>query len=38
VTAFIVPAICYALLCGFALAAARANVRDREEPALAAMY
>jgi FHS family L-fucose permease-like MFS transporter len=38
VTAFIVPAICYALLCGFALAAAGAKVRAREEPPLAAMH
>lgn len=33
VTAFLVPAACYALLCAFALAAAKARVRaDRQEP------
>jgi FHS family L-fucose permease-like MFS transporter len=30
VTAFVVPAVCYALLCGFALAAQRARVRAVE--------
>jgi FHS family L-fucose permease-like MFS transporter len=33
VTAFLVPAACYALLCAFAVAAGRAKVRaDRLEP------
>ena len=36
VTAFIVPAICYALLCGFALAASRTRVRGAEPKAPAA--
>jgi FHS family L-fucose permease-like MFS transporter len=31
VTAFIVPAACYAILCGFALAASRAPVRHRTD-------
>jgi FHS family L-fucose permease-like MFS transporter len=31
VTAFIVPAVCYAILCAFALAASRAPVRHRAE-------
>jgi len=31
VTAFIVPAACYAILCGFALAASRAPVRHRAD-------
>ena len=35
VTAFIVPAICYAVLFNFALAARRAKVRLRDEPAAA---
>lgn len=38
-TAFIVPAICYAILCGFAIAAARAKVQHREDlPAAAAIH
>ena len=36
VTAFIVPAVCYALLCGFALAASRARVAHRAAKAGAA--
>jgi len=32
-TAFAVPAICYAILCGFALAAARAVVRHQADAA-----
>ena len=38
VTAFIVPAICYALLFSFALSARRANVRLRDEPPAAAIH
>ncbi|HYI42337.1 MAG TPA: sugar MFS transporter [Sphingomicrobium sp.] len=38
VTAFIVPAICYAILCGFALAARRADVRLRDERPAAAIH
>jgi FHS family L-fucose permease-like MFS transporter len=38
VTAFIVPAICYAILCGFALAASRAAPRHRAEDARAAIH
>jgi FHS family L-fucose permease-like MFS transporter len=38
VTAFIVPAVCYAMLVGFALAARGASVRRREEPAAAAIH
>jgi FHS family L-fucose permease-like MFS transporter len=38
VTAFIVPAACYALLCAFALAARRANVRLRDEPSAATIH
>ncbi len=38
-TAFIVPAICYAILCGFAIAASRAKVQPREDlPAAAAIH
>jgi FHS family L-fucose permease-like MFS transporter len=38
VTSFIVPAACYAVLLGFALAARRASVHRREEPVAAAMH
>jgi FHS family L-fucose permease-like MFS transporter len=38
VTAFIVPASCYAVLLGFALASHRARTHLREEPAAAAMH
>ena len=38
VTAFIVPALCYAALCAFALSARRANVRLRDEPAVATIH
>ena len=38
VTAFIVPALCYATLCAFALAARRADVRLRDEPAAATIH
>jgi FHS family L-fucose permease-like MFS transporter len=38
VTAFIVPALCYAVLCSFALAARRAKVRLRDEPAVATIH
>lgn len=38
VTAFIVPALCYALLCIFSLAAARAPVRHRADAAPAALH
>jgi FHS family L-fucose permease-like MFS transporter len=37
-TAFIVPALCYAVLCGFALSARRARVRLRDEPAAATIH
>ena len=38
VTAFIVPAICYAILCSFAIAARGAKVRLRDEPAAATIH
>jgi FHS family L-fucose permease-like MFS transporter len=38
VTAFIVPAICYALLCMFSLAAARAPVRHDADAAPATLH
>ena len=38
VTAFIVPAICYAILFGFAIAARRARVQLRDEPAAATIH
>lgn len=38
VTAFIIPAICYAALCSFAIASRRARVRLRDEPAAAAIH
>jgi len=38
VTAFIVPALCYAVLCSFALASRRAKVQLRDEPAAAAIH
>ena len=38
VTAFIVPALCYALLCIFSLAAARAPVRHRSDGAPATVH
>ena len=38
VTSFIVPALCYAVLCLFALAAHRARVHLRDEPAAATIH
>ena len=38
VTAFIVPATCYALLCLFAIAARRARTHLRDEPAVATIH
>ena len=38
VTAFIVPAICYAILCAFAIAAGRARVKHGGEAAIAAVH
>jgi FHS family L-fucose permease-like MFS transporter len=38
VTAFIVPALCYAVLCSFALAARNARVSLRDEPAAATIH
>jgi hypothetical protein len=38
VTAFIVPALCYAVLCAFALASSRARVRLQDEPAVATIH
>ena len=38
VTAFIVPAACYAVLCAFALASSRARVRLQDEPAAATIH
>jgi FHS family L-fucose permease-like MFS transporter len=38
VTAFIVPAMCYAVLCTFALAAARKRALPQAEPAAAAIH
>jgi FHS family L-fucose permease-like MFS transporter len=35
VTAFIVPAVCYAVLCAFALSSSRAHARLQDEPAVA---
>jgi FHS family L-fucose permease-like MFS transporter len=38
VTAFIVPAACYAVLCAFALASRKARVRLQDEPAIATIH
>jgi len=38
VIAFIVPAVCYAVLCLFALASHRARTHLRDEPAAAAIH
>jgi len=38
VTAFIVPAVCYAVLCFFALSADRARTHLRDEPAAATIH
>ncbi|HEX8839640.1 MAG TPA: sugar MFS transporter [Sphingomicrobium sp.] len=38
VTAFAVPAACYAVLCAFALASSRARVRLQDEPAVATIH
>jgi len=38
VTAFIVPAICYAVLCLFAIVSRRADIHLREEPAAAIIH
>jgi FHS family L-fucose permease-like MFS transporter len=38
VTSFIVPALCYAVLCMFALAAHRARTHLRDEPAVATIH
>jgi FHS family L-fucose permease-like MFS transporter len=38
VTSFIVPAACYAILCGFAIAAHRARTHLRDEPAAATIH
>ena len=38
VTAFIVPALCYAVLCSFALASRKARVSLRDEPAAATIH
>jgi FHS family L-fucose permease-like MFS transporter len=38
VTAFIVPALCYAALCAFAIASRGAKVRLRDEPAAATIH
>ena len=38
VTAFIVPALCYALLCAFAVASRGAKVHLRDEPAAASIH
>jgi MFS transporter, FHS family, L-fucose permease len=38
VTAFIVPAACYAVLCAFALSSSRARVRLQDEPALVTIH
>ncbi|HEU5068400.1 MAG TPA: sugar MFS transporter [Sphingomicrobium sp.] len=38
VTAFIVPALCYAILFGFAIAAHRARTHLRDEPAVATIH
>jgi FHS family L-fucose permease-like MFS transporter len=38
VTAFIVPALCYAVLCSFAIASRSATVRMRDEPAAASIH
>ncbi len=38
VTAFIVPALCYAVLCLFAIASRRARIHLREEPAAATIH
>ena len=38
VTAFVVPALCYAALCAFAIASRNAKVRLRDEPAAASIH
>lgn len=38
VTAFIVPAVCYAVLCAFALSSHRARTHLRDEPAVATIH
>jgi MFS transporter, FHS family, L-fucose permease len=38
VTAFIVPAACYAILCLFAISARRARIHLRDEPAIATIH
>jgi FHS family L-fucose permease-like MFS transporter len=38
VTAFVVPAVCYAVLCLFAVASHRARTRRRDEPAAATIH
>jgi FHS family L-fucose permease-like MFS transporter len=38
VTAFVVPAVCYAVLCAFALASSRARVHLQDEPAVATIH
>jgi FHS family L-fucose permease-like MFS transporter len=38
VTAFIVPALCYAVLCMFSMAAGRARTHLRDEPAVATIH
>jgi FHS family L-fucose permease-like MFS transporter len=38
VTAFIVPAVCYAVLCFFAISAGRARTHLRDEPAAATIH
>ena len=38
VTAFIVPALCYGVLCAFAIASRKADVRLRDEPAAASIH
>lgn len=38
VTAFVVPAVCYAVLCAFALASSKARVHSQDEPAVATIH
>ena len=38
VTAFVVPAVCYAVLCLFAIASHRARTHLRDEPAAATIH
>ncbi len=38
VTAFVVPALCYAVLCAFAIASRRAPIHLRDEPAAATIH